>query len=64
MACEHEHVRFLALTAADRMPGVFVCDDCGEKFSKHPNKPDSVRYLNEPNKNHRKVLPPLVSSKK
>lgn len=63
MPCEHKNVRFLACTAADRLPGVFVCDDCEQKFTQHPNKPSSVRYLEEPNAKATKTCLPLVPSK-
>lgn len=47
--CAHKNTRFLACSAADRFPGKFICDDCGDTFAFDPNNPKGVRYLDHPN---------------
>lgn len=63
MACEHKATRFLSCTTADRFPGLFICDDCGDTFSFDPNNPKGVRYLDHTNPKQDKTLPPFSKPK-
>lgn len=49
--CKHpeDRVRFLTCTAADRFPGMWVCDACGIGMNFDPTGKSKVRYLEGPN---------------
>lgn len=64
MACTHPQnkVRFLACSAADRFPGVWVCDECNIALNFDPSGKVKVRYLDHPNPSQTKVSSELKTS--
>lgn len=58
--CVHKHTQFLSTKPEDRLPGMFVCLDCTQKFTSDPNKPGSVNYKED--SQGTKTLPEFKSS--
>lgn len=64
MACSHPNARFLPCKAADRFPGVWVCDDCDcPAMNFDPTGKFKIRYLDRPGRTQTKELPEFKASK-
>jgi hypothetical protein len=64
--CTHTNVKFFLCTAADRLPAMWVCEDCLTRFNHDPRQPPSAKriaYLLEPNEKNNKEPPQIKSSK-